>query len=137
MMQRNFLFPVAMIIVLALLLGACAKKNPPRDEIPVIKNLLARLETAIKEGNAAAIDSLIMAQSYEHGYNSTSILEKIDTYLNGREFFGFGHREFFYTKTEGVVKCAVKADSADAGQAVEIILEKVGESWLVKKFDLK
>ncbi len=137
MIQKYRLFPVGMFIILALLLGACAKKNPPRDEIPVIKNLLARLETAIKEENAAAIDSLIMAQSYELGYSSTSILEKIDSHLNGREFFGFGHREFFYTKSEGVVKCAVKADSADSGQPVEIILEKVGETWLIKKFDLK
>lgn len=137
MMQENRLFPVGIFMLLALLVGACAKKNPPRDEIPVIKNLLARLETAIKEENAAAVDSLIMAQSYELGYNSTSILEKIDSSLNGRVFFGFGHREFFYTKSEGVVKCSIKADSADTGQPVEILLEKVGETWLIKKIDLK
>ena len=122
---------------LALFLTGCGKKNPSRDEIPVIKTQLAKLEQALKEGNAAAVDSLIMAQSYDLGYSSTSIFDSINTYLKGRSLYGFSKREFFYTKSDGVVKCALKADSADAGRPVEIIMEKVGETWLIKRFDLK
>ena len=48
--------------LLLTILLACAEKEPSRDEIPHIKNVLARFESAAREKNATAIDSLIIAE---------------------------------------------------------------------------
>ncbi|MCX6830159.1 MAG: hypothetical protein NT002_12915 [candidate division Zixibacteria bacterium] len=124
-----------LLAVLLLLTLACTRRNPPRDEIPVIKNLLAKLDRAVKEQNAAAIDSLIIGEAFNQGYSSTKILD--DVYAGGRSFYTFGRREFFYTRDRGVVNCFIMADSADIGRPTEITLVKAGDRWLIKRFDLK
>lgn len=131
-LHYNLVLSLAVLLLLTL---ACAKKNPPRDEIPVIKDLLAKLDRAVKEQNAAAIDSLIIGEALNQGYSSTKILD--DVYDGGRGFYTFGRREFFYTRDRGVVNCFIMADSADIGRPIEITLIKTGDRWLIKKFDLK
>lgn len=117
-----------------LLIISCAEKNPPRDEIRMIKNLLAKFEQAVREKNPAGIDSLIIAEAYDEGYHSTKILE--DIYGTG-EFLKFGSREFSYTKDIGFVKCFIVSDTLSEGRPVEIIVIKKYDQWFLKQFDLK
>jgi hypothetical protein len=115
----------------------CAEKEPSRDEIPAIKNVLARFENSIKEKNPAAIDSLIIADSDNEGYNSMKALTDVySDSLNG-SFLTFGKREFFYTKDKAVVNCFILADSTDNGRPFEITLVKKSKQWYIKRFDLK
>ena len=129
------------VIVLILLGGmavltGCKAKNPSRDEIPAIKNLLAKLETGARDRNPAAIDSLIIADAYPKGYTSEKLLS--DIYPAGvGNFLTFGNREFYYSRENGVVNCRIKADSADTGRALEFDLIKTEGRWLVEKFELK
>jgi hypothetical protein len=135
-MRKTILeIPALLLMAFLLLTLACTRKNPPRDEIPVIKNVLAKLDRAVKDQNAAAIDSLIIAEAFDKGYSSTKILD--DVYDGGRSFYTFGRREFFYTKDRAVVNCFIMADSVDAGRPTEITLVKAGDRWLIKRFDLK
>lgn len=136
-MKKNFLMVLTAGLTLALLASSgCVKKNPPRDEIPIIKDFLARLEISVKAKNAAAIDSLIIADALEQGYSSTRILDEVyrepDT-----SFYTFGQREFFYTKDRAVVTCKIMAVENCIGRPLEMTLIKVGDRWLLKKFDLK
>jgi len=134
------------IITGFLLLISCAEKNPSRDEIPLIKDLLGQFEQAVREKSPAGIDSLIIAEAYELGYHSTKILS--DIYGTGNtgfdidtnEFLKFGTREFFYTKDVGVVNCFIVSDTgnlADPGRPVEITVVKKYNQWYIKRFDLK
>lgn len=133
----------SIIITGLFLLISCAEKNPPRDEIPLIKNLLAKFEQAVREKNAAGIDSLIIAEAYEQGYHSTKILADIygtgDTGpdIDTGSFLKFGGREFSYTKEISFVKCLIVSDTLGEGRPVEITLVKKYDQWYLKQFDLK
>lgn len=132
---KNFIrLGAALLISLVLF---CAEENPPRDEIPAIKDLLARFEEAVREHNPILMDSLIMAEAYDSGYNSPRILSEIYSDSTNGSSYTFGRRSFSYTKDKAVVNCFIKADSADSGRPVEIILVKSGDQWLVKRFDFK
>ena len=139
----NRFFKFSIITAGILIIISCAEKNPPRDEIPLIKNLLGQFEQAVKEKNSAGIDSLIIAEAYEEGYHSTKILSDIygtgDTGpdIDTGSFLKFGGREFFYTKDIGVVNCFIVSDTADTGRPVEITLVKKYDQWYLKRFDLK
>jgi hypothetical protein len=124
------------LAITAILCLSCVEKNPSRDEIPAIKNLLTKFESAVREKNPARIDSFIVASADEQGYNSTRILADVYDFSEGA-FYAFGRKEFFYTKNKGIVSCRIMANSADSGRAVEITVEKVADRWLIKKFDLK
>lgn len=160
----NRFFKLSIIISGFLLLISCVEKNPSRDEIPLIKNLLGQFEQAVREKNSAGIDSLIIAEAYELGYHSTKILsdiygsgdtgdagnigppDDIGSDIDTNEFLKFGTREFFYTKDIGVVNCFIVSDTGDAGSTgnagsigrpVEITVVKKYGQWYIKRFDLK
>jgi hypothetical protein len=124
------------ILVILTMIISCAEKNPSRDEIPLIRTLLADFEQAVRDRNQIRLDSLISAEALPLGYTSLKILEDVypDT-INS--FYSFGNREFMYVKDKASVTCNIKADEADVGRPVEITLVKAGEIWLVKRFDLK
>jgi len=119
------------------LIISCAQKNPPRDEIPKIKDLLAKLEQGIEGKNAAVIDSLIIADSYSKGYSAQTILAKVYPSAGDTLPVSFGKRDFLYTENKAIVNCSLIADSAGPGRPAEITLTRVGDRWLVEKFDLK
>jgi|WetSurMetagenome_2_1015567.scaffolds.fasta_scaffold55495_2 hypothetical protein len=127
---------ITFCLILAVLF-ACAEKEPSRDEIPNIKNVLARFESAVKEKNAAAVDSLIIAEDGNEGYNSTKALSDIYPASSNDKFLTFGKREFFYTRDKAVVNCFIVADSSDPGRPMEITLVKKAGRWYIKQFDLK
>lgn len=116
---------------------ACTEKNPPRDEIPRIKNTLERLSQAIKDRNREAIDSLLIVQALDLGYSSEKILDDVYPMTDSGTFYAFGSKSFMYTKDVGRVDCTIMADSTDRGRPLEITLVKLGEQWYVKRFDLK
>ncbi len=127
-----------LIIMTAFLSSGCErKKNPSRDEIPPIKDVLGKFQRAVADKNAAAIDSLFLAEAYDLGYYSGTVLETVYPDSDSSGFFAFGRKEFFYTKNKAVVTCFIMADSADTGRRVEITLEKDGKNWYLKRFDLK
>ncbi|HHI02495.1 MAG: hypothetical protein DRP51_03015 [Candidatus Zixiibacteriota bacterium] len=133
----NRLLKFSAVITGIFLIISCAEKNPPRDEIPLIKNLLGRFEQAVRDKNRAGIDSLIVAEAYDLGYHSTKILSDIYRDLDTGSFLKFGGREFSYTRDKGVVSCFIVSDTADTGCPVEITVVKKYDKWYLKRFDLK
>jgi len=137
-MRHAILIYIPCIFLLLSIFSSCErKKNPPRDEIPIIKELLGEFERAIKEKNPAAIDSLLIAETAELGYSSSGILAEIYSESSRGTFHTFGGRSFSYTKKMAVVNCFIMADSTDSGRPAEITLIKAGDRWLIKRFDLK
>jgi hypothetical protein len=125
------------VVLSLLILTSCAEKNPPRDEIPKIKDVLAKLEAGIKSRNAALIDSFIFADSFNKGCNSLMILSKIDSCLGDSSFHSIGKREFFYTKDRANVTCRILADARGEGYPTQISLIHVGDRWLIENFEVK
>ena len=136
MFQFNQLMAASVFCLSIILFGGCAEKEPSRDEIPLIKNTLARFEKAVKDKNAAAIDSLIIVDDNE-GYNSSKVMKDVYSVSSDDSILAFGKREFFYTQDKAVVNCFIMADSADSGRPFEITLVKKAKRWYIKRFDLK
>jgi hypothetical protein len=121
-----------------LLVFSCSReKNPPRDEIPLIKDTMGYFELAVKDKNVAAMDSLMSNDAAKLGYSARSILSEVYPDSAESTFFSFGKRSFAYTKDKAAVNCFIMADSTDSGRPVEITLVKSHDRWLVKRFDLK
>jgi hypothetical protein len=128
---------ISLCVFSVLLVVSCSEENPPREEIPLVKDALARLELAVKSKNLAGIDSLLVPETRRLGYSAGQIA--VDVYLDTVDgsFYTFGKREFFYTKDKATVSCRVMADSGDTGRAAEITLVNKRDQWLVKRFDLR
>lgn len=129
---RLLAFIPAVLITLS-----CAEKNPPREEIPAIKDFLGKFQQAVKEQNPAVMDSLIAFEALDLGYSSGSILSNVYGWPDEGSFYAFGRRSFFYTKDRAVVNCFIMADSADTGRPVKMTLVKKGDQWLLKRFELQ
>ena len=135
MYKLNAFICLFLILSFLVLLAGCEEEAPPRDEIPLIKDLIGNLESAVKGRNPARIDSLIIAEAYDLGYHSTKIME--DVFQGDTAFFAFGRKSFVYTEDKAKVECMIMADSTDAGRPLEMILVKVKKKWYLKRFDLK
>ncbi|MBN2226074.1 MAG: hypothetical protein JW763_01790 [candidate division Zixibacteria bacterium] len=129
------ILPYIIIMVILVVFG-CAKKNPPRDEIPLIKGMLGDLQTAIAERDTVKIDSLLSPIGHDLGYSGASILAMAYP-TDSAAFHGLARKDFFYTEDRARVTCFIQADSADSGRAVEMTLEKRRDNWFIRRFDLK
>jgi hypothetical protein len=136
MIERRIIISLCLLLPLLAIL-ACTEKAPPREEIPFIKDLLGRFENAVRDRNAALIDSMIIAEAYQQGYNSTRILSDIYPDPDTSRFLKFNDWEFFYTEDIGKVSLFIQSDTVERGRPAEITLVKVGNQWLIKSFDLK
>ena len=134
--MRNYIFSIISVFLFATFFISCADKNPPRDEIPRIKETMAKFSQAIKDRSRAGIDSLLVVQALDLGYSSDRILSDIYPGNSGT-FYAFGAKTFTYTKDAAKVDCTIMADSTDSGRPLEITLVKSGDNWFVKRFDLK
>jgi hypothetical protein len=115
----------------------CGEKSPSRDEMPVIKAFFGNLESAIRDKNEAGIDSLMIPKAFELGYSAEKILS--DVYLGSDtvEFYALGRKNYSYNKDIAIADCYIMQNPDDSGRAVELMLEKSGDNWYLKKFDLK
>jgi hypothetical protein len=117
---------------------ACVEKPPSRDEIPLIKSMIGRFQTAVKEKDIAAIDSLMISEALELGYNSGRVLRDVYGDSLDGAFYGFGRKDITYVDKKGLIKCLIVTDStANDGKPVEITIIKGPDRWLIKRFDLK
>ena len=127
-------------IIILLLVGSfvsCSrKKNPPRDEIPIIKDVLAKLENAIENRNSVMIDSLLAPDAARLGYSSRQILSSV--YPDSSDSpCSFGKRSFMYIKNKARIDCTLLQNGIDHGRPIEITMIKKRDQWWVERFDLK
>ncbi len=122
-------------LTLTVMFIACSGKNPPRDEIPVIKDTLAEFQEALYDKNPVKIDSLLSSDAAQNNLDANGIISAI--YGGGDSFYSFGQREFFYTRDRAVVKCTVMATQDDKGRPLEITLGKEKDRWLIRSLEFK
>jgi len=137
--MKSRLFAVVTIILTAsILFVACEKNYPSRDELPKIKDLIGKLQREVEAKNAAGIDSLIVAEAYDKGYSSASILKDVYPDSESLSFYAFAHKEITYEHNKGEVTFDIVADSSDtAGRPAEMTVVKIDDDWYIKRFELK
>jgi len=136
-MKAKILVSIIILLFASILLVACEKKYPSRNELPKIKDLIGKLQREVDARNAAAIDSLIIAEAYDEGYSSASILEAVYN-TDTAAFFAFANKEITYEHNKGEVLFNIVADSSDTtGRPAEMTIVKIADDWFIKRFDLK
>ncbi len=125
------------IMTILLALSCSREKNPPRDEISLIKDTMGYFELAVKDKNVGAMDSLLSNDAAGLGYSAQKILSEVYPDSATSTFYSFGKRSFAYTKDKAAVDCFIMADSTDIGRPVSVTLVKSHDKWLIKRFDLK
>jgi len=128
--------PVVLIAITSLLLAACAKQSPKRDQIPLLKSRLYELQIAVKERNAAAIDSLLSVSIISKKQSSDSLL----SYVYGPEgdfaFRQFGNYNILYTSDRARIECYVMDSTSSADRPVVFFLADEHDMWLFTSFEV-
>ncbi|MFZ5980840.1 MAG: hypothetical protein ACOYVF_09445 [Candidatus Zixiibacteriota bacterium] len=116
-------------------LVGCDDKAPSRDHIPVIKQAFSKLETAVKDRNRAALDSLMSVRMLENDQNSDSLLSFIFGPDGSFAFERFGDYEIFYTNEKARIDCFLMDSTGNRGRPAVFTMILDGEQWLLKRFE--
>lgn len=124
------------MMALGLLIGAgCEKeKLPSRDEIPILRERVYKLEQAVLHRSTAEIDSLASAEMLERGLSADSLLGLVYGPDRDRPFAKFDNYTIFYDRSLALVTCDIADSTADAGRPVKLIYHKYGDRWLLRSF---
>lgn len=127
---------IALVAVASIVLAACEKKSPKRDQIPVLKNRLYELQTAVKDRNAAAIDSLLSVKIISKEQSSDSLLSLV--YGPGRDFAfeRFGNYNILYTTDKARIECYIMDSTSSTDRPLVLFLAGEDDLWLFTSFEV-
>lgn len=125
---------ISLVLISACWYG-CGERSPKRDHIPVIKKNLLKLQTAVKEYNRAAIDSLLSVSILDKNQNSDSLLSFV--YGPDRSFLfeQFGMAEFFYTNKQGRIDCFIMDSTRTKDRPFVLFIAYEHDKWLFTSFE--
>ncbi len=135
MMIRN----VAVLLVVistTLLIGACDEepRTPPRDQIPILKQVVFELQEKVKERNRAAIDSMLSAKILDNQQSSDSLLSFVYGPQGDFAFTQLGRCEIFYTKDNAEARCYVMDTISQSARPIRLSFTKDDTLWLLESF---
>ncbi|MDH4158554.1 MAG: hypothetical protein OEW00_14900 [candidate division Zixibacteria bacterium] len=128
----------ATLAVLLAIVGGCSEKPPSRDHIPALRNVLYRLQVAVREQNRAAIDSLLSNQAVSTRQSSDSLLTFI--YFFGDKYFPFerfGDYDIAYTEDRARIDCYIMDSTGRADRPVTFTFALEHDLWLLKQFEVR
>ena len=135
MISRNIAI-LTFIISMAILLGACddEPRTPPRDQIPILKQVVFKLQEHVKERNRAAIDSMLSAKILDNQQSSDSLLSFVYGPEGDFAFTQFGRCDIFYTKANAEARCYVMDSSSQSDRPIRLSFIKDDTLWLLESF---
>jgi len=136
--------------VLALSIGliaaGCGKEKPPaRNQIPIIKESIYKLQQAVKERNQPALDSLLSSKIIDNGQSGDSLMNFCFGPERDFAFDRFGDCEIVYTSKHALARCYVMDTTSSHERPIRFtfVHEEVGRKkgrkslWLLSQFDQK
>ncbi len=128
--------------IITLLLGAiaitlpgCDQEPPSRNQIPILKKRLFRLQEAVKERNRAAIDSLLSLQILEINQSSDSLLRYTYKPDGSFEFSQFAIEGIVYTRDRARIDCWIMDAARKKDRPLILTWVFEYDQWLLKKFE--
>lgn len=123
------------IAVLIIALGGCDKRSPKRDQIPLLKTQLLKLQTAVREHNRAAIDSLLSVKIVSKEQGSDSLLAFVYGSDGGYSFEQFGRYSIMYTTDKARIECYIMDSTAQSDRPIVFFLAREHDMWLYTSFE--
>lgn len=121
-------------MALPFLSGCFEEKTPSRDQIPIIKEKIARLQKGIQEHNLAAIDSLLSVDILKKHLSSDSLLKFVYGPSAEKSFESFGTPEIVYTDEFARVESYLNDSTSDSTRPVTFMFTYANDQWLLIDF---
>ncbi len=128
--------PIVLIAIASLVLAACGKQSPKRDQIPLLKSRLYELQVAVKERNTAAIDSLLSVSIISKKQSSDSLLSLVYGPDRDFAFERFGNYNILYTSDKARIECCVMDSTSSTDRPVVFFLADEHDLWLFTSFEV-
>jgi hypothetical protein len=116
--------------------SGCKEKPPPRNQIPVLKDTLFRLQVAVKDRNRASLDSLLSIEMLRYNQNGDSLIAKAHGNNNAMAFERFGEAVFLYTGDNAQIECWVMDSTSRRDNPIRIHMIREGKRWLVSHYSI-
>lgn len=123
------------ILFIALFFNACSERVPKRDHIPIIKQRLVDLQTAVKDQNRAAIDSLLSTAIFDFNQSSDSLLNFVYGQDGNFAFEAFGDAEIIYTTEKAQIKCYIMDSTRNTDRPFVFNYRFDHDLWLLSSFE--
>lgn len=131
MLRRSIKLVLALSMVL---LFGCDQEPPNRNQIPILKKKLFRLQEAVKTQNRAAIDSLLSVQILKIDQNSDSLLRYTYGHDGSFAFTQFATGGIVYTNEVARIECFIMDSTNQRDRPLILTWVHEHEEWLLKKF---
>ncbi|HUV31559.1 MAG TPA: hypothetical protein VMY05_10785 [Acidobacteriota bacterium] len=126
---------VPVVAVLVGLLNGCSKETPSREHIPVLRQCILDLQSAISSSNPAAIDSLLSVQILSNEQDSDSLLSFVYGPDRDFPFERLGDCEMFFTRDKARVDCYIMDSTGRPDRPVTLTFVYEHDLWLLKRFE--
>jgi hypothetical protein len=114
--------------------GCGREKLPSREEIPILREKLFALQTAVLQRNPSAIDSLASAQMLDKGESADSLLSLVYGPQGDFRFKEFGDYSIFFGNKVAVISCKIIDSAANVSYPVKFTYKKYDKVWLLNSF---
>lgn len=125
---------LSLLILIGLTTG-CSTPVPKRDQIPLLKDRLFRLQVAVESRNRAAIDSLLAPQILDRGQSSDSLLGFVYGPDGNYPFRQFGDANIVYTSDKARIDCRIMDTSGTGGLSITFFMAHQNDLWLITSFE--
>ena len=123
------------LVLVTVVLSACAERTPRRDYMTVIKDRFDRLQAALREKNGAALDSLSSREMIDDGMTADSLLRFVSGADRARAFGRFGKYEIIYNNKKARIDCPLIDTAGQTYQAVTLTFVRENDDWKLKRFE--
>ena len=117
------------------LIAGCESSSPKRDQIPFLKTRIFELQTAVKEMNRAAIDSLLSVKIVSKQQGSDSLVSFVYGPDGGFGFERFGNYSIEYTTDKARIECYVMDSTSSTDRPITFFLTHEHDMWLFTSFE--
>ena len=124
---------ICLPVVLALL--SCQEKTPNRDYIPILKERVYLVQQAVKNRDAAALDSLLTDDMKGEGCNADSLVRFVAGSDGRFRFDRFANCEIYYNDDKARADCDVVDSAGNQNGRITLTLVRQKDRWLLKRYD--
>ena len=128
-------FCLSVVLMLGVLPG-CDERSPSRQHIPILRNVLQRMELAVADQNRAAVDSLLSVAILDYEQGSDSLLSFVYGPDGEFSFERFELGEIAYTGDKARIDCFIMDSLHQRDRPLMFTLVYEQNMWLFKHFEV-
>ncbi len=121
--------------LLVLVSMSCRQTSPPRDQIPALRERLAKVQEVIKGRNPAQVDSLFSSQIRREA----GIMDSLYLFVYGADlrfpFYRFADYQIVYNQEKARIDCLLSDSLGEQTRPVTLTFVLEGKRWQLKRWE--